>query len=54
MKNLEKAYLNWCYTYMNQGKWSRASDILKMGLAKYPEMRSCQKTLGKLQVEHGV
>jgi tetratricopeptide (TPR) repeat protein len=54
MKTLEKAYLNWCYTYMNQGKWSRAADILKKCLAKYPKMRSCQKTLEKLKHEHGV
>lgn len=54
MKNLDKAYLNWCYTYINQGKWSRTADILKMGLAKYPWMRSCQKTLEKIENEHGV
>ena len=54
MRNLEKAYLNWGYTYMNQGKWNRAADILKMCLAKYPWMRSCQKTLEKLQDEYGV
>jgi len=54
MKNLERAYLNWSYTYMNQRKWGRAADILKKCLAKYPKMRSCQKTLEKLKDEHGV
>ncbi len=54
IKNLEKAYLNWCYTYMKQGEWGRAADILKKGLAKYPKMRNCQKTLKKLKDEHGV
>jgi tetratricopeptide (TPR) repeat protein len=54
MKNLENAYLNWCYTYMNQGKWRRAADILKKCLSRYPEMNSCQKTLKKLKDEHGV
>ncbi len=54
MKNLESAYLNWCYTYMNQDNWSRAADILKKCLAKYPEMSRCQKTLKKLKDEHGV
>jgi len=53
MKNLEMAYLNWCYTYMNQGKWGRAADILKKCLAKYPKMEICQKTLEKLKDEHG-
>jgi hypothetical protein len=52
MMNLERAYLNWCYNYMNQGKWSRAADILKKGLAKYPEMRRCQQALEKLKHEH--
>jgi hypothetical protein len=54
MKNLENAYLNWSYTYMNQRKWGRAADILKRCLAKYPKMRNCQKTLEKLKDEHGV
>jgi len=54
MRKLESAYLNWCYTYMNQGNWSKAAGILKKCLAKYPEMSRCQKTLKKLKDEHGV
>ncbi len=54
MKNLETAYLNWCYTYMNRGSWNRAADILKKCLSKYPKMNTCKKTLQKLIDEHGV
>ena len=54
LKNLENGYLNWCYTYMNQGSWSRAANILKECLANYPEMNRCKKVLKKLKDEHGV